>query len=163
MRLQHGCFPVNFAKTLTTPFFRTTLGVCFCIKFWREVCFIKVKYCATGKIGIIYQYSKILVTCVSKHVWKDSETRLITSFTNWIWVKMFYRSTCKEFLWKCLQPATLRKNSIQSQVFPCEIWKFFRIAVQKRIGQKFENTRRHGRSPVNLLHIFRKTFPKIIL
>ena len=30
-RLWHRCFPVNFAKFLRTPFYRTPLGDCFCI------------------------------------------------------------------------------------------------------------------------------------
>ena len=29
-RLWHKCFPVNFAKFLKTPFYRTTLDDCFC-------------------------------------------------------------------------------------------------------------------------------------
>ena len=35
-RLWHRCFPVNFAKFLRIPFYRTPLGACFCI---CEICF----------------------------------------------------------------------------------------------------------------------------
>ena len=30
-RLWHRCFPVNFAKFLTTPFLQNTSGGCFCL------------------------------------------------------------------------------------------------------------------------------------
>ena len=41
--IQHGCFPVKFAKFLTSPFLQNTSGACFCLHF------------------LIYTYLRILI------------------------------------------------------------------------------------------------------
>ena len=40
-RLRHRCFPVNFAKFLRIPFYRTSLGNCFCpyLNYFHSVLF----------------------------------------------------------------------------------------------------------------------------
>ena len=60
-RLWHNCFPVNFVKSLGTPFFESTSGACFCKQQYQNL----IKRMAQ-EWGFVEHYIKLLTKIYNK-------------------------------------------------------------------------------------------------
>ena len=83
--LWHRCFPVNFAKFLRTPFYRTLLDVCFCNLFSNCVAQIHVEKLLRKyhmKVPLVSETQRIMKTyliyvffIIQKLLWEKNYRR----------------------------------------------------------------------------------------